>query len=203
MKNITNKLVEETKEYVSDLLENKLSVDVLFHSIKHTMDVLKNSETIAKYSCLEESDTNILRLSALFHDLGYIKMYQGHEEESAKYASEYLKSKDIDNSTIRNITGSILATKIPQCPKTIIAKMLCDADLMHLTYDNYFEQIDLMRLEWSNLGITNLNEQEFHLGSIDFFKAHKYFSEYGQDILEAKKQHTLLRIKKRIKDLRQ
>lgn len=200
--NITNRLVEDVKKYVFDLFDKKLSHDLLFHSRKHTIDVLRNSEIIGKYSKLNESDLNILRICALFHDLGYINIYEGHEAESARYAAEFLKSKNTDESTIRIIAKSILATKIPQDPKSTIAEMLCDADLMHLTNNDYFNIIDLMRREWANIGKANLNEKEFHLQSIDFFYSHHYFSEYGRKVLEPKKEKTLQKIKKRLLNLK-
>ncbi|MFC2121924.1 HD domain-containing protein [Bacteroidota bacterium] len=198
MKIIKTSLIEETKEYVSEFLDTELSKELIFHSKKHTIDVFNNAEIIAKHSGLNENDKNILLISALFHDLGYINSYDGHESESAKYAGEYLSSKGINESIIRIVKESILATRIPQNPKSKIAEILCDADLMQLTNENYFEEIDLMRLEWAKIGKADLSKKEFNLQSIEFFNSHNYCSEYGKKILEPKKQRTLQKIKEKV-----
>ena len=46
MNKIEVSIVEEAKIYVSNLLDNDLSKDCLFHTKKHTMDVLRNTEII-------------------------------------------------------------------------------------------------------------------------------------------------------------
>jgi hypothetical protein len=134
----------------------------------------------------------------LFHDIGYIKIYAGHEEKSATMASDFLILKKIKKTTIKKITTAILATKVPQQPKDIYSKILCDADLMHLTYDSYFDNKKLMRQEWELSGIISLSEKEFDINSVQFFNAHKYHSEYGKLVLQPKKEKNLEMIKNKI-----
>ena len=202
MNKIDHTIVAEAKIYVSHLLDHKLSKDCLFHTKKHTLEVLKNTETIAEYSKLDENALNILRVAALFHDVGYINTYENHEEESAAYAAEFLELKNIYPENINQVTNCIMATKMPQSPKDELSKILCDADLMNMTFDDYMEQIDLMRQEWDKIGKASLNEHEFHLNSLRFFKAHKYHSEYGKKILQPKKEQTELKIKEQVNNNR-
>ncbi|NQU53998.1 MAG: HD domain-containing protein [Bacteroidetes bacterium] len=194
-------MVEEVKILVSNILDTQLPKNCDFHSKHHTFDVLKNVELIGKYSKFKEDDLNILRLCALFHDVGYVKVYSGHVQESAIFATNYLQAKQIKDSTIRIIVSAILATKVPQQPNDIFSEILCDADLMHLTYDNYFEQIDLMRQEWKLSGIASFTEKEFHINSIQFFNSHKYHSGYGKLVLQQKKQTNLERVIRKIEEL--
>lgn len=201
MEKINSNIVEEAKVFVSNILETQLPNNCVFHSKHHTFDVLKNVEIIGKYYNLKEEDVNTLRLCALFHDVGYVKGYAGHEQESAIFAINFLQAKHIEDSTIKTITTAILATKVPQQPNGIFSEILCDADLMHLTYDNYFEQIDFMKQEWELTGIASFTEKEFHINSIQFFNSHIYHTEYGKLILDPKKKANLERIKKRIKEL--
>jgi len=191
-------LVEEVKEYIINLLSVKLDDRLTFHSLKHTLDVFNNSDLIGKNSGLDDRSLDLLKISALFHDVGYINKYDDHESESAKYARKFLSDKDIDESEIDIICEAILATKVPQSPKNTISEILCDADLMHLTYDNYFDQIDNMRQEWANIGRTLLDKNQFNKQSVEFFQSHKYFSEFGKTVLEPKKQKTLQKILEKI-----
>jgi predicted metal-dependent HD superfamily phosphohydrolase len=198
MVRIESRTVEEAKIFVSNILDTQLPKSRVFHTKIHTFDVLGNVELIGKYHNFKEDDLNILRLSALFHDIGYIKKYAGHEEESVTMASDFLMLKKIKKTTIKIITTAILATKVPQSPRDIYSKILCDADLMHLTYDSYFDNKKLMRQEWELSGIISLSEKEFDINSVQFFNSHKYHSEYGKLILQPKKESNLEMIKNKI-----
>jgi putative nucleotidyltransferase with HDIG domain len=189
MKKINDELVEEVRTIVTEILTNELSGKLLFHTINHTLDVLKNAEYIGKKSMLNEDDMNILRVGALFHDVGYVDTYDDHERYSAEKAVAFLESKNIDKKSIDIIRGAILSTRMPQSPENEISRILCDADLMYLTFDNYFEQSELMRLEWENVGKEKLNIHEFNLRSLEFFKMHQFKSEYGRKVLNHKKKN--------------
>jgi predicted metal-dependent HD superfamily phosphohydrolase len=198
MRAIDKSIIKDAEKYVRDLLDNELSKDCLFHTINHTMEVVRNAEIIGDYSNLCDECKDVLRIAALFHDVGYIDSYEDHEVESAAYASRFLKSKNIEESIIEQVVESILATKMPQKPKDDISKVLCDADLMNMTFDDYFEQIDLMRQEWEKTGKAKLNKEEAFKTSLEFFKSHQYHSEYGQKILQPKKEKTELKIKSKL-----
>lgn len=199
MGNITENTVSEAKCYVETLLDEELPKDCVYHSKVHTFDVLKNVNTIGSYCTLSEDEMNILRISALFHDVGYINMYDGHELESAKIAGSFLSSKNIESDIISQVRESILATKVPQKPKDLLGQILCDADMMHLTYEDYFDRIELMRQEWSNIGKAHLDETEFHKVSLDFIMTHNFLTEYGKKILEPLKKNTAILTKKKLK----
>jgi predicted metal-dependent HD superfamily phosphohydrolase len=190
MRKIDSTIVKEAEIYVTELLDNELSKDCLFHTKKHTLDVVHNAEIIGEYSMLSNDSINLLRISALFHDTGYIKSYENHEVESAAYASIFLRSKNVHDSDINKVVESILATKMPQQPKDDISRILCDADLMNMTFDDYFEQIDLMRQEWEKTGKAKLNKHQAYITSLEFFRSHNYHSEYGKKVLQPMKEKT-------------
>ena len=198
MNRIDKSFVEEAKEYVSSVLTNELSDKCLFHTIQHTLDVVKNAEIIARYCKLNGKELNVLRVCALFHDVGYVDAYDEHEIYSAERARNYLKSKNVNEETIHQVEVAILSTKTPQDPKDKISKMLCDADLMNLTFDDYFEQVDLMRKEWEKVGKARLNSHQFHIKSLEFFREHKYHSKYGKQVLQPMKEKTELKIKDKV-----
>ena len=198
MKKIDRVLVEEAKIYVSEILTHELSEKCLFHTINHTLEVLKNAETIGRYCHVDEDQLNILRVSALFHDVGYVDAYDDHEIFSAQRAVAYLADKQVDKATIAQIERAILSTKTPQNPQDKISKILCDADLMNLTFDDYFEQVDLMREEWEKVGKAKLNNHQFYLNTLEFFKSHEYHSRYGKTVLQPKKEMTEIKIKNKV-----
>ena len=195
---INRETVNKVHHFVSEILDHQLPKDYIFHSKEHTLDVLKNVELIGNYIKLKEDEMNILRVCALFHDVGYIRTYKGHEMESAIIAKKFLQNENIDENHISQVISAIKATKVPQNPKDKLSKILCDADLMHLTYNNYFDQVEMMRMEWQFMGIANLTINEFHINSVKFFNSHHYHSEYGRKVLQQKKEKNLKRIKAEI-----
>lgn len=203
MRKIDSILVGEAEKYVMNLFSNSLAEEFLFHSKKHTLDVCRNASLIGQLSGLNEDELNVLRVSALFHDAGYIMAYADHETESAFIAGEFLRFNGVGEPDINLVTNAILATRVPQHPTDRISGVLCDADLMHLTREDYFEQMELLRLEWQITGRHNFTEYEFHLNSIDFFNSHHFHSEYGKSTMEAKKQEILRKIREKADSLRE
>jgi len=195
---IDDALIRETKDYISFFLTTELSENCVFHTLAHTLDVVANAEIIGAYCKLDENSLNVLRMCALFHDVGYVDAYDDHELHSAERAKVYLQSKDIDPEIINQVEVAILSTKTPQDPKDRISKILCDADLMNLTFDDYFEQIDLMRKEWEKVGKARLDNHEFYLSSLEFFQSHEYHSMYGKTVLQPKKELTELKIRNKV-----
>ncbi|MBI3235860.1 MAG: HD domain-containing protein, partial [Bacteroidetes bacterium] len=76
------------KKQVLHSLETKLSPDLKYHSLEHTKYVLNAVETIAQQLNISENELFLLRVAALYHDIGFINVYQNHEEEGCKIASE-------------------------------------------------------------------------------------------------------------------
>jgi len=198
MNRIDELMVEEAREYVTRILTQELSENCLFHTISHTLEVLGNAEIIGGYCDIHEDELNILRMAALFHDAGYVDAYDDHEIFSAVRARRFLESKNVDENIIGQIERAIHSTKTPQNPTDNISKILCDADLMNLTFDDYFEQVDLMRKEWGMVGKANLDRHQFYLNTLEFFQKHAYHSEYGKKILQPKKEMTERKIKDKV-----
>ena len=116
MKRIDDSMIAEAKEYVASILTHEISDKCLFHTINHTLDVLKHAETIGSHCKLDADSLNILIMSALFHDVGYVDAYDDHEIYSADRARDYLKSKEVDELVIYQIEVAIHSTKTPQNP---------------------------------------------------------------------------------------
>ena len=136
---INSELLKEIEKYSSDFIIRESSVKLTYHTIEHTRQIVKNAEIIGANENLNEDEMNILLTSAWFHDIGYIKNYQGHEKESVAIAANFLKLKDVDKDISDLVSECILATTLPQQPTNKIANVLCDADMMHLGVENYYE----------------------------------------------------------------
>jgi HD superfamily phosphodiesterase len=200
-KKIDSDIINKAYNVTTDLLENQLPDTFRFHTVEHMKEVLKYVQIIGSYHHLNQDDMNILEISAIFHDIGYIKIYKGHEREGIKIARDFLEKEQVMESQIIKIEKAIMSTKVPQKPENLLSKILCDADLINLTYDHYFETAELMRQEWINTGFAKMNELEFHNNSLNFFKSHNFHTEYAQKYLQPKKKELRKRIQKRMLEI--
>jgi predicted metal-dependent HD superfamily phosphohydrolase len=203
MKKIDVKMVQKAGDYVTRFLAAKLPESVVFHTIDHAKYVVEKSEIIGRKSGLTEDELNLVKLCAWFHDVGYAINHEGHEEESIKIASEFLKSQGSDDQIIDQVTNCILATRIPQQPADTLSRVLCDADLMHLASDDYFERLEKMRKEWANLSGKKISKRRFHKMSKKFFQLHSYHTDFAKTELQPKKEKNLQLLQKEIYMLEQ
>lgn len=199
MKKIDDQLLLTSEAFISNLFSEKLSRSYYYHDFQHALKVKKYVELIGADTKLTDEEMNILRLSALFHDIGFVVSAESHEEEGVKIVSDFLKDHLIDQNTINHVSDIILATKIPQKPKDKLAEILCDADLMYIASDDCHEQIELMFEETMANHPNSNNRNIFDLESIRFFAAHTFFTDYGKTILQPKKADACERMFDRMK----
>ena len=203
MNKIDVDLVQEAGNYVTKLMEDKLPDTIEYHSIDHVKYVVDSSEFIGKRCGLSEDEINIVKLCAWFHDIGFIITPENNEKACAKIATEFLTSKGIDDSIITQVKNCILATCIPQQPKDLISRVLCDADLKHLSEDNYFEWIENLRKELINISGEKISKRKFHSMSVKFFQRHEYHTDFAKKKLQPKKEKNLQLLQKEINMLEQ
>jgi len=185
---IDAELVHEAGHYVTKLLEHKLSDSIEFHTVDHAIYVVGQAEYIGINSGLNDEQINVVKLCAWFHDAGYVNDPENHEKESARIAEKFLTSKGADNSIIKQVNDCILATCIPQKPNDLISRVLCDADLCHLSEENYLERIEKMRTEWINLSGEKISKYKFYKLSVTFFQTHQYHTDFAKKELSPKKE---------------
>ncbi len=126
--------------HIINKLEKGLSPALTYHNVAHTLDVLKQAVDIAKMEGIQdEEDLLLLQISALYHDVGFLEIYTGHEEVSCKVACSELTDFGLSTIQIEKVCGMIRATKVPQQPQTVLEQIICDADLDYLGRDDFFE----------------------------------------------------------------
>lgn len=136
------------RRQVKAMLNDGLSPGLSYHNLHHTLDVTKQCLAIAKGEgitgkrALEE-----LEISSLYHDTGFLYVYQNHEEKSCEIAREQLPGFGLTEKAIDRICALIMATKVPQVPTNELENIICDADLDYLGRNDFFETGDALRRE--------------------------------------------------------
>jgi len=185
------------RSYALEQLRTNLDTRLSYHSIHHTEYVLQKVNFLARHYSLNVADRKALRVAALFHDIGFINVYRNHEEEGVRILRNAMLEMKADISGIDAMAGMIMATKIPQSPKTLLDKILCDADLFYLGSQHYYPVAELLRKEWFSYGIVENNE-EWMIRQIDFLDAHKFHTTYCLENQEARKRERLAELKSKI-----
>ncbi|MGH2642434.1 MAG: HD domain-containing protein [Chitinophagaceae bacterium] len=164
-------------KHVLQMLNNKLSPKLSYHSVAHTLDVLGQAIRIAgEENIHREEDLFVLKVATLYHDTGFIFSYNGHEEKSWELAEKELPEFGINSKQLSRIHGLITATHIPQLPKNHLERIICDADLDYLGRDDFFPIAKLLFKELLTLNMVK-NEQDWNLIQVRFLSSHHYFTE--------------------------
>jgi putative nucleotidyltransferase with HDIG domain len=185
----------KAKSYVFKKLKRELSPDLHYHCVSHTKDVIKAVTRLGKMEKVTKKELTLLKTAALFHDIGFTETYDGHEKAGAAIARKTLPQFDYSDEDIKAIEGMILATEIPQNPKTHLEKILADADLDYIGRDDFFVIGQRLQYEWKLRGITS-SLKDWHEKQLDFLKNHKYFTKAAKMLREETKQHNIYELEK-------
>ncbi|HEV7334004.1 MAG TPA: Pycsar system effector family protein [Flavisolibacter sp.] len=192
MNETNSHLLGAARAYVTDVFQHKVNPEFVFHSLEHTEDVVEACSHMANHYQLHDEDRLVLMLAAWFHDTGYSAgRAEGHEDVSVHIATQFLTGHQVDDTTIQRVASCIQATKMPQSPVSLIEKILCDADLFHLSTEDFKARNQLLKQERESMLGHKIDKKEWRKSNIQFLTSHRYFTDYGQEFLEPKKQNNL------------
>ena len=193
--------LQEAQALVNDLLTNKLSKNIKFHTLQHTQEVVAACQSLADYHQLPEDDRFALILAAWFHDTGYTGgEAKDHEALSIKLATDFLTIHSASTEVRDKVIGCINATRIPQSPDNLLEKIICDADLFHLGTDDFKEKSRLLREEIKEFGEIDISKKDWRKTNIRFLEGHKYFTDYGKEKLQPIKDQHLAELRQKDKN---
>ncbi len=198
---IQSEVLTQVRDYATRILKEEMPPNLHYHNYKHTHYVAKMAEKIGKQSNLSDEELETVVIAAWFHDLGYREKSIGHEDLSKEIAQTYLDEHQFPKKRTKQVLACIDATKIPQSPTIPMAEVLCDADLHHLSEEDFFTICDPLRREWEVDRGHKMSDLEWLQINYDFLKGHQYFTAYGKAVLEERKQNNIKSVKKKLKKL--
>jgi predicted metal-dependent HD superfamily phosphohydrolase len=195
------KILQDAQELVTNLLTNKLSKSIRFHTLQHTQEVVAACQVLADFHQLTENDRFPLMIAAWFHDTGYTGgEAKDHESLSIVLVTEFMDAHALHEDLKNKVTGCINATRMPQSPDSLLEKIICDADLFHLGTDDFKEKNRLLREEIQLFGGKEISKEDWRKINIRFLDGHNYFTKYGKDKLEPVKDQHLVRLRQKDKN---
>ncbi|NNC51265.1 MAG: HD domain-containing protein [Flaviramulus sp.] len=192
-----SKLVDKAEKFVFELFKNELDQTFIYHNYTHTERVLRSIREIIENTDVSESDAETLELAALLHDTGYTKTREGHEEESVKIATAFLKENDADGKLIEAVNKCILATKFKDSPETDLGKIIRDADASHFGKKYFNEASEFLRKELEIQGIATYTPTEWRNENIKVLtQEHEFYTDYALKNWQPRKDKNLSKLMK-------
>jgi uncharacterized protein len=165
------------KTFVIDMLKNNIPAFYYYHNYKHTLYVVDKAIEIGKEENCTPKEIELVSAAALWHDTGFIRTYNNHEEESFNLAQQYLPDYGYSTEDINKICGMIMATKIPQSPKNKLEEIVADADLEYLATNEAAVKAEHLFEEWRHLDPL-LTREKWNQIQISFLQKHHYFTNF-------------------------
>ncbi|WP_336515995.1 HD domain-containing protein [Pollutibacter soli] len=171
-----------------------LSPHLTYHCLNHTVDVEEQCLRIAKAEGIKDPhQLFLLKIAAIYHDTGFLVKYREHEAAGCKLFDEDAEDFGIPDDDQEIIRELIMATKLPQKPKNLLEKVICDADLDYLGREDFFEIAETLHQEFLFYGIVPDDAAWENLQN-NFLLSHSYHTESSRRLREPVKQEHIKKL---------
>lgn len=176
-------MFEEIYNNVISSLELSLPKGLTYHTAAHTKYVVEKAGFLAEKERLKSAEKDLVQIAALYHDTGFLKGRDSHEEKSVEIAAGELSKYRFSETQKIRIYGMIMATRIPQNPRSLPEKIVADADLFYLGTENYsvFSKKLFSELKYYDPALTGEKWLEIQQ---QFLSSHRYHTNYCKTVLE-------------------
>lgn len=183
--------LQGARAYALERLERQLEPSLTYHSLGHTRDeVVPAAERLASLEGIGAHERLLLVTAAWFHDLGFVERRVEHETVGARLAAEALPGLGYAPVDVEAVQGMIMATRLPQTPRTLLEQILADADLDVLGRQDFAIRNRALREELESGGAQITDEQWFS-GQCKFLESHAYFTAAARGLRDEPKRRNL------------
>ena len=179
---------------ILEQLRSGLSPDLTYHGLHHTMDVLNVCNKYIRRNKLKGRDAHLLRIGAIAHDIGFLHTYKNHEAKGVEITGELMRKYGFSKEDIDVVAGLIMATKVPQQPKTFLEEILCDADLDYLGRNDFEPISESLYRELLTRKIVS-SRDKWNCIQVNFLTEHKYHTAYAKKYRKPNKDKRLAELR--------
>jgi predicted metal-dependent HD superfamily phosphohydrolase len=178
------------KAFILAKLRHELPQGRTYHSLEHTLDVYASSIGIAEREGVNGEGLTLLKIAALYHDSGFTEQDNAHEDGSCRIVRENLPRFGFTPEQVERVCNMIMCTCIPQTPKDLLDRILCDADLDYLGRNDFKMIGNTLFDEMRRYGVLK-DEFDWNQLQVKFLESHRYFTETNKTLREPVKQRHL------------
>ncbi len=175
-------------------LARDLPPALTYHTFWHTAeDVLPAARRLAALCGVDGVEARLIEVAAAYHDLGFTVQPEEHERISAEIAAATLPGFGFTPEQVAAVQGMILATKLPQSPRTPLEEILVDADLDVLGREDALSRSEALRAEVEARAgpLTPAAWADIQLA---FYRQHRYFTPVARALRDAGKARNMARL---------
>lgn len=190
-------IVSKAESFVTQKLGKEIDTTYLYHNLRHTERVVKSAKELIEGEKIGDKDREKLMVAVWFHDLGYLKSHDNHEEHSCQLAREFLEKQDCPEEFITDVCSLILATKMNYEPKNHLEKIMRDADSSHFAKKSFLQTSELLREELKQLNLKDYSIEDWREENIHLLRVkHRYFSDHARENWQKGKDKNIKRLVK-------
>jgi predicted metal-dependent HD superfamily phosphohydrolase len=194
--------IQHAEDFVFNLLKDNLSNLYTYHNFNHTQKVVAAAKVLITQENIEATDAEIIQVAAWFHDVGYIKTVDKHEEESVKIVKLFLQNNQKEQEYSDKVVSLIRATEVTYEPQNILEKIIKDADYGHFASEEYLATSQLLREEWKlTLNKSFTDEEWLTENRRIMVNCHRYFTDYAKNNWQPVKDKNILLLHKELQKL--
>ena len=120
IENKYHELIQKAKEYMKNITDYEHDISHMYDVVNYTKELLNSIEL--------DVDKDVCVISAYWHDVGRIKINEGHEKLSAQMLKEEMINRGHDNKFISKCCLAIENHKWNMQPTTTEGLIVKDAD---------------------------------------------------------------------------
>ncbi len=188
---ITRGLVEKARLHVHRFFSKYIPAQMRYHDLEHTLTVTRTAKDIGRASGLAGAELLRVELAALFHDTGYAFAYNGHEAESVKLATAWLKGKGAGPADIKAVASLVMATRRGIVPRGLAQRVLRDADSAKAGQADFHEKGGCLRAELETYTGKRIAASAWQRENIAYLKAHRFHTAYARERFGRQKEINL------------
>ena len=184
-------VLEQARLHVRRHFSKHIGARFTFHDLDHTLAVTRTALEIGRAHRLPEADLWTLELAALFHDAGYAQAYAGHERVSARLAAAFLKGQGVPAAQVRRVVALIAATRVGARPRSLLQRILRDADSAKAGQVDFEEHSERLKQELQAVTARSVKRGEWERENLAYLEGHRFHTPYAERRFGAQKRMNL------------
>ncbi|WP_343669046.1 Pycsar system effector family protein [Chitinophaga sp.] len=195
----TSVIIDAAQQYVTTQYQDHPHPNLVYHNLEHTRQVVAAAAQISAHYRLQDTDLLVVYVAAWFHDLGYLLgESKTHEETGASLARNFLNEQKVPLNIQEQVTGCIMATKMPQEPHNLLEEIVCDADLFNFGTREFRKRTKVLHNEIELTHGKEIPGAVWTAGTLQLLESHHYHTAYCQALLQEQKEENIAWLKKRL-----
>jgi uncharacterized protein len=193
---------EGARQHALERLGRELPPAYIYHSLAHTRDeVAPVVEWLAGLEGVSGEALLLLHTAAYYHDIGLLRQRVNHEAAGVQIAAAVLPRFGYDEAQIQAIGSMIMATQLPQRPRSSLEALLADADLDVLGRADFFYRNQALRAEIEAFD-GQIGDAHWYSEQLHFIQAHRYWTATARALRDDQKRINCVALRRLLEDAR-